>query len=81
MRAACPNTFALNPASSGHGVRAQGQPDLNISFGRSFTLRERLRLPIRMEAYNAPNHTNFQAPASTLTCQARFLQQVGRLDF
>ncbi len=48
-------------------VRAPGQLDLNISFGRSFTLRERLRFLIRMEAYNALNHTNFQAPASTLT--------------
>ena len=48
-------------------VRAPGQLDLNISFGRSFTVRERVRLLIRMEAYNALNHTNFQAPAPTLT--------------
>jgi hypothetical protein len=48
-------------------VRAPGQLDLNLSVSRSFALRERLRLTIRMEAYNALNHTNFQAPASTLT--------------
>lgn len=48
-------------------VRAPGQVDLNLSVGRSFELRERLRLSIRMEAYNALNHTNFQAPASSLT--------------
>lgn len=48
-------------------VRAPGQLDLNLSVGRSFGLGERLRLTIRMEAYNALNHTNFQAPASSLT--------------
>jgi hypothetical protein len=48
-------------------VRAPAQLDLNVSVGRSFPLREHCRLTIRMEAYNALNHTNFQAPASTLT--------------
>ncbi|HTW63709.1 MAG TPA: TonB-dependent receptor [Bryobacteraceae bacterium] len=48
-------------------VRAPGQLDLNISVGRSFTLGERLQFTIRMEAYNALNHTNFEAPASNLT--------------
>lgn len=48
-------------------VRAPGQLDLNLSLGRSFALRERLRFTIRGEAYNALNHTNFQAPASGLT--------------
>jgi hypothetical protein len=48
-------------------VRAPGQLDLNLSLGRSFALRERLQFRIRMEAYNALNHTNFQAPASNLT--------------
>ncbi len=51
-------------------VRAPGQVDLNISIGRAFDLRERLRLTVRMEAYNALNHTNFAAPASTLTLTA-----------
>ena len=48
-------------------VRAPGQLDLNLSVGRSFAVRERLRFAIRMEAYNALNHTNFQAPPSSLT--------------
>jgi hypothetical protein len=48
-------------------VRAPGQLDLNLSVGRSFVLRERLQFRIRAEAYNALNHTNFQAPASSLT--------------
>jgi hypothetical protein len=48
-------------------VRSPGQLDLNLAVGRSFPLRERLRFTVRAEAYNALNHTNFQAPASTLT--------------
>jgi hypothetical protein len=48
-------------------VRAPGQVDLNISVGRSLYLRERLRLTMRMEAYNALNRTNFAAPSSNLT--------------
>jgi hypothetical protein len=48
-------------------VRAPGQLDLNLAVGRSFPLRERLRLAIRMEAYNALNHTNFLAPSSSLS--------------
>ncbi len=48
-------------------VRAPGQVDLNISVGRSLYLRERLRLTMRMEAYNALNRTNFAAPSSSLT--------------
>ena len=47
-------------------VRAPGQLDLNVSVGRAFDLRERLRLTVRMEAYNALNHTNFAAPSSSL---------------
>ncbi len=48
-------------------VRAPGQLDLDVSLGRSFYLRERLRLTLRLEAFNALNHTNFEPPASSLT--------------
>jgi hypothetical protein len=47
-------------------VRGPGQIDLNLSVGRVFAVRESLRFTIRAEAYNALNHTNFNAPASTL---------------
>ena len=47
-------------------VRAPGQVDLNISVGRIFAIRESLKFTIRAEAYNALNHTNFQAPSSSL---------------
>jgi hypothetical protein len=48
-------------------VRAPGQLDLNISIGRTFDITERLKFKIRAEAYNAPNHTNLNAPNTTLT--------------
>lgn len=48
-------------------VRAPGQLDLNVSVGRAFDLTEKLKFTLRMEAYNALNHTNFQAPSSSLT--------------
>ncbi len=51
-------------------VRAPGQLDLNVSVGRAFDLTERLKFTIRAEAYNALNHTNFQAPSSSLTLAA-----------
>jgi hypothetical protein len=47
-------------------VRAPGQFSANISVGRTFDVRERLRLTIRMDAFNAINHTNFSPPASSL---------------
>jgi hypothetical protein len=51
-------------------VRSPGQLDLNLSVGRAFQLKERLKFTIRMEAYNAINHTNFSAPASMLAITA-----------
>jgi len=49
-------------------VFAPGQLLLNVSVGRAFELsrwKEGLRFTIRMEAYNALNHTNFSAPVSS----------------
>jgi hypothetical protein len=54
-------------------VRAPGQLDLNISVGRAFELnrlKEGFKFTIRMEAYNALNHTNFSAPSSSLAISA-----------
>jgi hypothetical protein len=47
-------------------VRAPGQMDFNISAGRAFEITERLKFTLRVEAYNAVNHTNFQAPSGVL---------------
>jgi hypothetical protein len=51
-------------------LRSPGQLDLNISVGRAFDLKEGLKFTIRMEAYNAINHTNFSPPSSTLALSA-----------
>ncbi|HTB11943.1 MAG TPA: TonB-dependent receptor [Bryobacteraceae bacterium] len=51
-------------------VRGPGQVDLNVSVGRAFQLRERLKFTIRAEAYNAVNHTNFSAPNGALAISA-----------
>jgi hypothetical protein len=51
-------------------VRGPGQVDLNVSVGRAFQLRERLKFTLRMEAYNAINHTNFSLPGGTLAISA-----------
>jgi len=47
-------------------VRAPGQLGLNIALARVFPIYERLKFTIRLEAYNAINHTNFNAPSSSL---------------
>ena len=51
-------------------VRAPGQLSLDISVGRQFDIVERLKFTIRVEAYNAINHTNFAPPSSTLSLTA-----------
>ncbi|MBV9081784.1 MAG: TonB-dependent receptor [Acidobacteriaceae bacterium] len=48
-------------------VRAPGQLNFNISLGRAFELTEKLKFTLRVEAYNAINHTNFKGPSSTLS--------------
>ena len=61
-------TLAI-PASIGNlgrNVVRAGQVDLNMSVGHAFNIRERVKFRIRMEAYNALNHTNFSAPSTSL---------------
>ena len=63
-----PQVLPVGIGSLGRNVvRGPVQLDLDLSVCRSFALRERLRFTIRMEVYNALNHTNFEAPASSLT--------------
>src|SRR5579871_62255 len=57
------------PASLGNlgrdVVRSPNQIGANLAVGRIFALRERLKMTVRMEAYNLPNHTNF-TPSSSI---------------
>jgi hypothetical protein len=48
-------------------VRSPGELDLDLAIDRKFTLTERLKLSIRVEAFNILNHTNFQAPNTSLS--------------
>ena len=41
--------------------------NLDLSVARRFTITERLSLQIRAEAFNVLNHTNFNAPNTSLT--------------
>ena len=51
-------------------VRTPGEFDLDFAVARKFPIRERLKLEIRGEAFNILNHTNFQAPDTSLTVTA-----------
>jgi hypothetical protein len=46
-------------------MRAPGIVDVDLSLGRTFQLRERMKLQFRGEAFNVTNHTNLSAPATT----------------
>ncbi|MBI3683706.1 MAG: TonB-dependent receptor [Acidobacteria bacterium] len=45
--------------------REPGYVNLNLSLFRSVSIREKVRLELRFEGYNAFNHVNYREPAST----------------
>lgn len=59
-------TFPLRFA----GVRGPGQLLVSLSAAKSFPIRERLNFQLRVDAYNAPNHPNFNDPNLTVTSAA-----------
>jgi hypothetical protein len=88
--------FALSPLGTfGNLGRSavRGAPQLNcdLSLVRNFQLRERVRLEVRGEAFNAINHANFNNPTLTLNSanfgrilaagDPRILQFVMKLHF
>jgi hypothetical protein len=48
-------------------VRSPGSVNLNLSVARKFQLTERIAFQLRVDAFNAMNHVNFSAPATSLT--------------
>ncbi|HEV2447668.1 MAG TPA: hypothetical protein VGS58_17175 [Candidatus Sulfopaludibacter sp.] len=48
-------------------LRTPGELDLDLGLDPVFSLRESLKLEVRGEAFNALNHTNFNAPPASLT--------------
>ena len=51
-------------------VRTPGEVDLDLAVGRDFPIRERMKLKLRLEAFNALNHTNFMQPGNSLIVSA-----------
>ena len=51
-------------------VRTPGEFDLDLGLDRRFKFTERTALEFRAEAFNALNHTNLNAPDTTLSVQA-----------
>ena len=49
-----------------NNLRGPGQVSLDMALTRSFPLRERMRVDLRAEAFNLPNHTNLGTPVNTL---------------
>lgn len=62
------------PASIGtlgrYVIRAPGDVNLNLALSRRFQLRERLAFTMRVDSYNALNHTNFASPSTSLAVTA-----------
>jgi hypothetical protein len=62
--------FAL-PATNTFGnagrniITGPGLVNLDFSLARNFAIRETMRLQFRAEAFNLPNHPNFNYPSST----------------
>jgi hypothetical protein len=90
-----PSAFAL-PAIGTFGnsgrniVRGDGYRSADLSVFRSFTLRESLRLQLRIEAVNALNQVNFQGPITdqstrpgnfVATAAPRLVQLGAKLSF
>jgi len=53
-------------------LRAPGTRSLNLSLFKSFPVRERLKLEVRMEATGATNTPNFDAPGANMSQAATF---------
>lgn len=75
-----------------NGVRADNQTRWDLSFGKTFTITERVRFQFRLDAFNAFNHVNFSNPDTGvlsanfgkvfgLQSNPRQLQVIGKLSF
>jgi hypothetical protein len=49
-----------------NNIKGPGSFTLDMSLVRSFPIRERMSLQIRGEAFNLPNHVNFNSPTAAL---------------
>ena len=49
-----------------NNLKGPGVFTLNVALSRTFPIRESMSLQVRAEAFNLPNHTNFNTPTATL---------------
>jgi hypothetical protein len=82
----------IRPGNAGFRVaRGPGQWNVDLGLGKSFNMRESVKLDLRMDMFNAFNHTNFGNPNAnintpdfgkiTSTRGARTIQIHSRLSF
>ncbi|MCU1325246.1 MAG: TonB-dependent receptor plug [Bryobacterales bacterium] len=82
----------LRPGTIGQGaVRGPGNQRFDLSFGKNFSVAEKMRLQVRADAFNAFNHTNFVGLTTavenprfgkfTSTRGARVVQLSARISF
>jgi len=68
------NRTLVLPAGIGslgrNAIRTPGELNLDLALGRAFPIGERVKLKLRAEAFNILNHTNLQAPSTSLTVTA-----------
>lgn len=68
-----PDQYTITPEPPAlDELRAPGTRSLNLSVFKSFPLRERLKLEVRMEATGATNTPNFDAPGTNMNQAATF---------
>jgi hypothetical protein len=68
-----PNQYTITPEPPNlDELRAPGTKSLNVALFKSFPVRERLKLQIRMDATGATNSPNFSAPGTNMSQAATF---------
>ena len=90
--AAPPSQTSVAPTAKRGTIQGPGFNVLNLAVHRNFRIYERLNLQLRMEAFNALNHTNVQGVSAASSGSgifgevtgyrdARIVQFAGRIDF
>ena len=67
------SSLPIRPGNLGRGaIRGPGFWNVDLSLGKNFRFAETVQLQIRIDAFNAFNHTNFSSYASTDITNASF---------
>jgi hypothetical protein len=80
-----PDAFAI-PAAPRQGTEGRndiagfGLTQIDLSFGRLFTIRERCKFQFRVDVFNLLNHPNFTNPAAYIQLGSLYLQSSKMLN-